>query len=141
MIICPACSHIVPEELERCPFCSEEIVAGEPLEADETIEWAIVRTLSTEIEAHIIAGRLRAFGVPAFVLSQVDSTRRLTVGALAIVKVFVPGNRLAEAERILALPAEEIDEEQWTEDESEEEHDDETGLDSGGQSSRNQHDG
>ena len=104
MILCATCLHAVPDDLERCPFCSEEIGA-EHGEIDERIEWRIVRTVSTEIEARLIAGRLRANGIPAFVLSQVDSTRNFTVGALAVAKVFVPEELLPGAETILALPA------------------------------------
>jgi hypothetical protein len=106
MILCPNCLHAVPDELDRCPFCSEELdrdVAADAI--DETIEWKIARTVSTEIEARIIAGRLIANNIPAFVLSQVDSTRGFTVGALAVAKVFVPESLLDEAKAILAQPA------------------------------------
>lgn len=108
MILCSTCLHAIPEDLERCPFCSEEIEPDHG-EIDEKIEWRIIRTVSTEIEARLIAGRLRAGGIPAFVLSQVDTTRNFTVGALAVAKVFVPEALLAEAEAILAIPADDND--------------------------------
>ncbi len=76
----------------------------------DTTSWAIVATVSTVIEAEIIAGRLRADGIAATVLSQVDSTRGLTVGGLAIAKVFVPSDRLVEAEQLLADSAEDFSE-------------------------------
>lgn len=106
MILCPACLHVVSQESERCLFCSEELGGAEQQEVDEDIVWEIIRTVSTEIEARLIAGRLWANGVPAFVLSQVDSTRNFTVGALAIAKVFVPEYLLLEAEAILRIPPE-----------------------------------
>lgn len=105
MIRCANCLHAVPDDLDRCPFCSEELSGGGG-ELDENIEWKIVRTVSTEIEARLIAGRLQAYGIPAFVLSQVDSTRNFTIGALAIAKVFVPEARAADAETLLATAPE-----------------------------------
>jgi hypothetical protein len=104
MNLCPNCLHAVPDDLERCPFCSEELEPGEGGRIDEKVEWTIVRTVSTEIEAQLVAGRLRANGIPAFVLSQVDSTRNFTVGALAVAKVFVPEALVDEAKRVLATP-------------------------------------
>lgn|GEM_PF-1656019 len=63
--------------------------------------WVLLREVGTEIEAMLIAGRLHSAGVPAQVLSQVDSTRNFTVGALAIAKVYVPSPMLARAEEVL----------------------------------------
>lgn len=116
MILCLHCLHKVPDGLERCPYCSEEIdpsVAYHEGETEERIEWAIVRTVATEIEARLIAGRLEASGIPACVLSQVDRTRNFTVGALAVAKVFVPTLLLEEARGLLDAPAE--DPEGWDE--------------------------
>jgi hypothetical protein len=116
MILCPVCLHVLPRGLQQCPFCSAELDDETLEEQDEQIAWKIVRTVSTEVEATLIAGRLRAYGVPAFVLSQVDSTRHFTVGALAVAKVFVPETMKDEAERILAMPVEEgFDEEGYQE--------------------------
>ena len=63
------------------------------------------------IEAELIAGRLRSHGIPAIVLSQVDSTRGFTVGGLAIAKVFVPLILFAEASAILAVDADQTEDE------------------------------
>lgn len=70
------------------------------------VEWVIVRTVSTEFEAELIAGRLRAYEIPAQVVSQVDRTRGLTVGALALAKVFVPAEYAPQALGVLAMPPE-----------------------------------
>jgi hypothetical protein len=119
MILCASCLHEVPDDYLRCPFCSEELVAPEPAASDtgdpaeesgEKIEWAIVRTVSTEIEARLLAGRLEANGIPACVLSQVDRTRNFTVGDLAVAKLFVPAPLLDEARALLDSPAEYPDE-------------------------------
>lgn len=67
----------------------------------ENRPWVILTEVSTVVEAEIIAGRLRADGIPATVLSQVDSTRSLTIGGLAIAKVYVPTDRAVEALEIL----------------------------------------
>ena len=87
-------------------YCTNVHPGEELPEIDEQIEWKIVRTVSTEIEARLMAGRLRSEGIPAFVLSQVDSTRNFTVGALAVAKVFVPEQLLDQSKRILSRPAE-----------------------------------
>jgi hypothetical protein len=103
---CPICLHELSEDDLRCPYCSARVDRDEGAEGTEgeSITWKIIRTVSTDVEANLIAGQLRSFGVPAFVLSQVDSTRGLTVGALAVAKVFVPEAMMAEAESILAAP-------------------------------------
>ena len=101
---CPICLHDLPDDADRCPYCSAAIEHEDPEIAGEDITWSIIRTVSTEIEAALIAGRLRASGVPAFVLSQVDSSRGLTVGALAVAKVFVPEEMLPLAGEILDEP-------------------------------------
>jgi hypothetical protein len=71
---------------------------------NEAIEWAILRTVSTEVEARLMAGRLQSEGIPAFVLSQVDSTRNFTVGSLAVAKVFVPATMFDLADTVLRTP-------------------------------------
>ncbi len=71
---------------------------------NEEIQWEILRTVSTEVEARLMAGRLRSEGIPAFVLSQVDSTRNFTVGSLAVAKVFVPATMFDLADTLLHMP-------------------------------------
>ena len=70
-----------------------------------SISWALAITVSTVVEAEIIAGRLRADGIPATILSQVDSTRGLTIGALAIAKIYVPAEQVTEAVELLSRGA------------------------------------
>ncbi|MEP7220813.1 MAG: DUF2007 domain-containing protein [Bacteroidota bacterium] len=104
MLLCPVCLHAVGDDDERCPFCSAEIERDEREELGEEIDWVIVQTVNTEIQATLIAGRLRAHNIPAFVVSQVDSSRGFTIGALAVAKIFVPSTLLEEASGILANP-------------------------------------
>ena len=104
---CAICLNLIPDHVAHCSFCGSNLELDEPLPVDQEIEWTIIRTVSTDIEARILAGRLRAEGIPAFVLSQVDTSRGFTVGALAVAKVFVPEHLLDEAEQILQTEAEE----------------------------------
>lgn len=107
-VTCPVCKSDTPSEGEFCVVCGAELAGPEP---EEELEWEIVRTVSTVIEAELIAGRLRSHGIPAIVLSQVDSTRGFTVGGLAIAKVFVPLILFAEASAILAVDADQTEDE------------------------------
>ncbi|MBC8144718.1 MAG: hypothetical protein H7X80_03975 [bacterium] len=108
MIVCSNCHHAVPTGLTSCVSCGADVDPDDDSTVDNDAEvapkWSIIRTFSTEIEARIVAGRLIAHGVPACVLSQVDTTRNFTVGALALAKVFVPDAMRPEAEDILAMP-------------------------------------
>ncbi|MCX8050397.1 MAG: DUF2007 domain-containing protein [Chlorobi bacterium] len=69
---------------------------------DRHTPWALLYTTSTLWEAEVVRGYLESRGVEAVVLSQVDTMRALTVGALAIAKVYVPASALVRAERLLA---------------------------------------
>ncbi|MCS7000217.1 MAG: DUF2007 domain-containing protein [Bacteroidota bacterium] len=64
--------------------------------------WALVYTTNTVWEAELVRGYLHARGIKAVVVSQVDSMRGLTVGALAIAKVYVPSPLYGQAQRLLA---------------------------------------
>jgi len=63
--------------------------------------WALVYTTNTEADALLIEGLLIDNEIPAQVLSQVDSTRGLGVGGLAIAKVYVPTDFVAAAELLI----------------------------------------
>lgn len=109
---CEVCGIAVAPDAEWCPVCGVEMGQAYPqMETEQT--WEIARTVSTVIEAELMAGRLRGHGIPAIVLSQVDSTRNFTVGDLAIAKIFVPSSFLDEAQRILATDADA--DEEWNE--------------------------
>lgn len=101
MIICTNCFHEVPDELTSCPFCGADVEPDGVVPVSEDTPWEVLRTFSREIEAQIVAGRLLAHGIPACVLSQVDSTRNFTIGALAVVKLFVPVDARNAAEAVL----------------------------------------
>lgn len=102
---CPVCKNDTPVENTHCVICGADF---EEYQEEKEIEWEIVRTVNTVVEAELIAGRLRSYGIPAIVLSQVDSTRNFTVGELAIAKIFVPQFAFEEATNILAVDENEI---------------------------------
>ena len=103
---CEICLSEIPSDAEWCPVCGAEQDQKREEPAEE-ITWAIVKVVNTAIEAELMAGRLRSLGIPAIVLSQVDTTRNFTVGELAIAKVFVPTKYFTQAEQILAVDADE----------------------------------
>ena len=116
---CEICTSEIPSDADVCPVCGA--VQDRPdREEDREITWEIVRVVSTVIEAELMAGRLRAHGIPAIVLSQVDTTRNFTVGALAVAKVFVPDMHLERAERMLSVDADEWEEDDDAHDGSDE---------------------
>ena len=63
--------------------------------------WAQVYTTSTVYHASIVEGFLESQGIPARVVSAADSSRALTVGSLAVVKIYVPADRAVTAEGLL----------------------------------------
>ncbi|MDW8224458.1 MAG: DUF2007 domain-containing protein [Bacteroidota bacterium] len=91
-ILCPHCGAQLEELPARCYLCGQSVQL-EP--------WKPVVELSTEWEAELLCGKLRNHGIPAQVLSQRDSTRMFTVGALAVVKLFVPALYWEHARRVL----------------------------------------
>jgi len=68
---------------------------------DENYDWEIVYTTNREIVAEMYKANLEGAGIPVSILSQVDSTRMLTVGNLAIVKIYVPKQFLKTAKDII----------------------------------------
>lgn len=52
-------------------------------------EWKLIYTTNTAIEAEMLAENLHGAGIEAQVESQIDSAFSLTVGDLAVAKVFV----------------------------------------------------
>lgn len=64
--------------------------------------WALVYTTNTLWEADLVRGYLEAHGIKAIIVPQVDTMRALTVGLLAIAKVYVPAPDLIQAEQLIA---------------------------------------
>lgn len=74
---------------------------GEGDEFYENSDWELVYTTNREIVAEMYKANLEGACIPVSILSQVDSTRMLTVGNLAIVKIYVPKQFLKTAKDII----------------------------------------
>ena len=67
----------------------------------ENSDWELVYTTNREIVAEMYKANLEGANIPVSILSQVDTTRMLTVGNLAIVKIYVPKQFLKTAKEII----------------------------------------
>jgi hypothetical protein len=65
-------------------------------------EWKIVRIVGSDEEATLIAGYLDGCGVPTEVESLLFHQEPVTFGRMGEVRIRVPAERFAEAERLLA---------------------------------------
>ncbi|MEN6296114.1 MAG: DUF2007 domain-containing protein [Chloroherpetonaceae bacterium] len=68
---------------------------------DNDYDWEIVYTTNREIDAEIYKANLEGAGIPVNILSQVDTTRMLTMGDLAVVKIYVPIQFFNSAKEII----------------------------------------
>ncbi len=90
---CPNCQQwIEPEPV--CPHCNAILLYDK--------DWLHIYTVSTEWEAALLQGMLESYGIPSIILSQRDSSRQLTVGHLALVRIYVPLPFAIDAFHILA---------------------------------------
>ncbi len=65
-------------------------------------DWAVVAEVANRYEAELIAGHLRAAGIEATVIDKSFRQEPLpTVRSFAIVRVYVPADRLDESRRLL----------------------------------------
>ena len=82
---------------------SEDQEEGQDLEADG--DWEVAAEVARRYEAEFMAGRLRSGGIDARVVDKSFRQEPLpSVRSFAIVRVYVPANRLDEARSILADP-------------------------------------
>ena len=99
MYVCAVCGIPVCAECRRgtrrTSLCPEHdhvrLVSG----------WAEVARASDEMEAEVVAGRLRSADVDVQILSQKDHAYVVGLGGLAIVRVLVPVFQLEAATRVL----------------------------------------
>jgi len=71
-------------------------------------DWSTVRTVGTEEEAALIAGYLRSVGLEARIESLLFHQEPVTFGGLGEVRIQVPGESSAAAERALASLGDEV---------------------------------
>jgi len=69
---------------------------------DPGADWEVAAEVARRYEAELMAGRLRATGIDARVIDKSFRQEPVpTARSLAIVRVYVPADRLEEARRIL----------------------------------------
>ena len=95
---CLVCNSEV-ENVTTCPVCGTDI-------DHENIDWRqypwlLIYTTNTLIDAEMFKANLESADIPVHILSQIDSTRQLTLGDLAIVKIFVPSIYESDAKAII----------------------------------------
>lgn len=71
------------------------------MESVESGEWEKIEVVNTVREATLLAGFLRSNGIPAAIESRFFTQEPVSIGTLGKVHVFVPRDRLAEAEQLL----------------------------------------
>jgi hypothetical protein len=88
-MLCPYCSALIQNESQSICIECGKVIDMEDVEK-KSYPWAQVYTTNTLIDAEMFRQNLESAGIPAQILSQIDSTRNFTLGELAIVKIFVP---------------------------------------------------
>ncbi len=63
--------------------------------------WKLVYTTNMDIDAEHYRANLEGADIPVQILSQFDSSRMLTVGDFALVKIFVPDEYYEDARKII----------------------------------------
>lgn len=102
-MICPVCAsenNINEEKSSICPFCGSTLDYIEP-EGFKQYPWVLIYTTNTVIDAEMFRANLERAKIPTRVVSQVDSTRMFTIGALAIAKIYVPSYLATEARKLI----------------------------------------
>ena len=97
-IKCQICNSEI-EDSATCPVCGAETEI-ENLDLKQ-YPWLLIYTTNTLIDAEMFKANLESAGIPVHLLSQIDSTRQLTVGDLAIVKIYVPSIYETDAKAII----------------------------------------
>ena len=85
---------------------------------EQANDWPVVKIVGTEEEAELIAGFLRSREVPVEVESLLFHQEPVTFGRLGEVRIRVPAEREAEAERLLEEAAAEAEAESSDDDEA-----------------------
>jgi len=63
--------------------------------------WKLVYTTNTQLEAEHYKANLEGAGIPVQILSQFDTSRMITIGDFAVVKIFVPDKYYDDAIEII----------------------------------------
>lgn len=94
---CPVCGYSIETGIYPvCPNCGYELSIEQ-----NNLPWVNVFTVSTEVEAEMFKANLQSAGIPVQILSQRDRSQVVTLGDLAVVKIFVPSALAPEAYKII----------------------------------------
>ncbi len=102
MPYCPVCRHQFEDETE-CPTDKVALVDGLPymtVDSDSTT-WVEIATVGSEEEARMIKGFLESEGIPTQLESLELNAVPVNFGAIGEIRVYVDGNREADALRML----------------------------------------
>ena len=100
-MICPVCkTEIESDYTDICPVCNSEIDTYNFTDKRH-YPWVRVYTTNTLLDAKMFKANLEGADIPVQLLNQNDSIRLITVGNLAIVKIYVPSNFVKDAIEII----------------------------------------
>jgi len=104
MPYCPQCRYEFQADIDVCPDCHEALVDRLPEDAPAVeIRWSLLGTVDSILTAEMIKGALANSDIPAVIRSDVFRSVLQTQGtgmAGTFAKLFVPAERLAQAEEI-----------------------------------------
>lgn len=104
MHICPECGEEYRETVELCPECGVKLIHKKEKEKEKRDSryrnWEIVYTSSELYQAEIIKSNLESADIECVILNQKDSSFNLD-GAVGLVKVLVPKDKVPEALTII----------------------------------------
>ena len=98
---CLGCRAEYEDSKTVCAECGEPLEAG-ALPPEEPATWAVVRVVGGEDEGTLLCGFLRAEGIDAALDPAGSHTFSETIGDLSGLRVAVPVEQQAEAEKLLA---------------------------------------
>ncbi len=82
-----------------CPSCGRP--HDEPIDERHGYPWVLVYTTDRIMDAEMYRAYLESASIPVNILSQVDSAYSLSVGDLAVVKIYVLSPFAVEAKEII----------------------------------------
>ncbi len=90
---CPVCLNQIKEE-SICPVCGAEIEINID---SENIEWELLTSVDSMIEAEMLKANLESAEIPVFLFSKQDTAYRMSVNDFSKVEILVPKQFLSEA--------------------------------------------
>jgi len=95
---CTECKTEYDENITVCPKCNVPLIDKPDYINFE--DWVLAFTTDAEYEADMLKANLEGAGIEAFIFKQKDSSFP-AVGNLAVIKLFVPSEKLNAAKEII----------------------------------------